>query len=225
MNKIELDNVKIYKDDVLNRLPILSDKIGLVITDPPYFVIPQGKGKDKFDWDKFNNLEQFIQFTQSWFNLLYDKLENNSFMFIFWSQKYINEGIDIFKPNRILIWHYKNLLNTPNGDFTYDYEPIFVIKKGSPKLTKGKHSCILEYTKPQSNFVVDKAIYPTQKPYKLIEDLLDIIDLDKNNYILDCFMGSGVVYDACISKGLKFIGIDKATRSFDIVNKKITVKN
>ena len=34
MNKIELDNVKIYNDDVLNRLPILSDKIGLVITDP-----------------------------------------------------------------------------------------------------------------------------------------------------------------------------------------------
>ena len=68
MNKIELDNVKIYNDDVLNRLPILSDKIGLVITDPPYFVIPNGKGNDKFDWDKFNNLEQFIQFTQSWFN-------------------------------------------------------------------------------------------------------------------------------------------------------------
>ena len=40
------------------------DNVGLIITDPPYYVIPNGKnttkGKDNFTWDSFKDLDDFL---------------------------------------------------------------------------------------------------------------------------------------------------------------------
>ena len=170
-------SVEIINDDCLNVLNNIRN-VDLIITDPPYFVIPKGKktnnGYDNFKWDNFDNMDHFLKFTKEWFDLCYKKLNNDSFMYIFWSQKYFSYGFEIFNPNRVLLWHYRNLVIGGNGDFAYDYEPIFVIKKGNPKLIKGKHSSILNFTKPQSNFKADKMVHPTQKPLKLIEYLISI---------------------------------------------------
>ena len=120
------------------------DNVGLIITDPPYYVISKGKvipkGKaplkdlDYFSWDDFKDLDHFLSFTEKWFQKYYDMLNNDSFMYIFWSQKYLLEGLNLFKPSRTIMCHYKNLVLGGNGNFAYDYDPIFVVKKGNPKL-------------------------------------------------------------------------------------------
>ena len=100
----KVDNIKFILGDCLNIEPI--DNVGLIITDPPYYVIPKGKtttkGKDNFTWDNFENKEVFLDFTKKWFEKYYDMLDDNSFMYIFWSQKYLLEGLNIFKTSRTI---------------------------------------------------------------------------------------------------------------------------
>ncbi|EKN8003783.1 site-specific DNA-methyltransferase [Campylobacter coli] len=198
-------SVEIINDDCLKILKNIK-AVDLIITDPPYFVIPKGKktckGHDNFKWDNFDNMQNFLKFTKEWFDLCFNILKNDSFMYIFWSQKYFQKGFEIFNPNRVLLWHYRNLVLGGNGDFAYDYEPIFVIKKGNPKLIKGKHSSILNFTKPQSNFKGDRLVHPTQKPLKLIEHLISISNLKENAVILDPFGGGGAA--ALASNNLKY---------------------
>ena len=205
----KVDNVKFILGDCLDIEPI--DNVGLIITDPPYYVIPKGKtttkGKDNFTWDNFESKEVFLDFTKKWFEKYYDMLDDNSFMYIFWSQKYLLEGLNIFKPSRTILWHYKNLVLGGNGDFCYDYEPIFVVKKGNPKLKPGKHSSILEFTKPQSNFKKDKLIHPTQKPLELIKHLISISDF--KGKVLDPFGGSGTTSLASTILGYESVYIEK----------------
>ena len=86
----KVDNVKFILGDCLDIEPI--DNVGLIITDPPYYVIPKGKattkGKDNFTWDSFKDLDDFLSFTEKWFQKYYNMLNESSFMYIFWSQKY-----------------------------------------------------------------------------------------------------------------------------------------
>ena len=205
----KVDNVKFILGDCLDIEPI--DNVGLIITDPPYYVIPKGKtttkGKDNFTWDNFENKEIFLDFTKKWFEKYFNMLNDNSFMYIFWSQKYLLEGLNLFKPSRTILWHYKNLVLGGNGDFCYDYEPIFVVKKGNPKLKAGKHSSILEFTKPQSNFKKDKLIHPTQKPLELIKHLISISDF--KGKVLDPFGGSGTTSLASTILGYESVYIEK----------------
>ena len=171
----------------------IPDKsVDLILTDPPYGILPKGKLQDRFNWDNID----LIPFTEKWFGESFRKLKDNRFLFTFWSQKYLKEGFRIFNPDRMIFWRYDNLINVSSGDFAYDYEPIFVIKKGNAKLVTGKHSCDLHFTKPQSNFRKDKLVHPTQKPIGLLENLIRIAS-KKNDIILDPFMGSGTTIVAC----------------------------
>lgn len=217
-----------YNGDILEQLSnVPNESVDLVITDPPYGVLRDGKtgwglGYKPADWDVFSSQEKFTEFTKAWFNKLRTKLKPNSYIFIFWSQKYLHLGLDIFKPHRTIIWRYNNLINNPKGDFAYDYEPIFVIKVGEPRLS-GTSRAVLEYSKPQSNFVKDKAIYPTQKPRALISHLLDVVGLPKGALVMDCFQGSGVVGEQAVLKGYDYIGIDSSEDSQKISERLLSI--
>lgn len=211
--------IKLINDDCLKVLNSLSD-FNLIITDPPYFVLPTGKPNDSFDWDNFESFDTFLDFTLTWFNACLNTLKDNSFMYIFWSQKYLNQGIELFNPDRILIWQHTNLTFINSGDYIYDYEPIFLIKKGNPKLAKGKYTSILNYPKPQSNFNFDKLIHPTQKPYALIEHLVEISS-NENDNVLDPFLGSGTTGIACKRLNRNFTGIEKNKKYFKMANDRI----
>ena len=166
-------------------------------------------------------MESFIAFTKKWFDLCFNLLKDDSFMFVFWSQKYLKHGFDIFNPSRCLFWQHNNLVMAGNGDFAYDYEPLFCIKKGNPKLVKGKHSCLFNYTKPQSNFKQDKLEHPTQKPVKLLEHLISILPQESNNLILDPFSGSGTTGVGALVNNRRFLGIEKEQKYFQIMQRRL----
>lgn len=222
--------IKLINQDCLDapyKNPELFKDIDLIITDPPYYVIPKGKttskGKDEFTWDDFKDIDNFLKFTESWFRLYYNILNDDSFMYIFWSQKYLKEGLNLFNPSRTILWHYKNLVLGGNGDFCYDYEPIFVIKKGNPKLKPGKYSSILEFTKPQSNFKKDRLQHPTQKPLELIKYLIEISS--PKGAILDMFGGSGTTALASKMLGYNSIYIEKNSKYYQIAQERLSYEN
>lgn len=216
---------KVHNEDCLigmNKIELES--INLILTDPPYGILPKGKimrngKKDSFKWDNID-LEKF---TTTWFNIAFSKLRPDSFMYIFWSQKFFNTGIKIFNPNRVLFWRYNNLINNNGSDFAFDYEPIFVIKKGNPKLKPGKHSCDLEFVKPQSNFKNNKLIHPTQKPIDLIKHLI-LLSTKENDIVLDCFMGSGTTAVACKELNRRYIGFETDETYYNTIIKRMLEK-
>ena len=202
---------QVWQGDCLELMKEMPDKsIDLIITDPPYGILPKGKINDHFVWDNID----LILFTQKWFNESFKKLKQDSFMFIFWSQKNLKQGFEIFNPHRLFFWGYDNLIFGGNGDFAYDYEPVFVVKKGNPKLVKGKHSCKLHFTKPQSNFKLDRLQHPTQKPLELIKHLIKLVD--NTNLIMDPFMGSWTTARACMDLERNFIGAELSEKYCEI---------
>lgn len=211
---------KILCGDCLKVIKHIPDSsVDMILTDPPYGVLPQGKEQDRFTWDNID----VKRFTERWFNLFRSKIKIDTFFYIFWSQKYLKLGFEIFNPSRLLIWNYENLILNVEGDFAYDYEPIFVIKRGTPKLkVKGKYGCVLKYTKPQSNFRKDRLIHPAQKPLELIKKLI-YISSNKNDIILDPFCGSGTVAVACRGLGRKYIGVEIDPKYCEMARRRINV--
>lgn len=60
----------------------------------------------------------------------------------------------------------------------------------------------------------------TPKPVALLENIIQHTT-DKNDLVLDCFMGSGSMGVACNNTGRNFIGIEKEKEYFDLAKKRI----
>lgn len=66
----------LYNDDCFNVMKqIPNESVDLILTDPPYFVLPKGKNNDRFEWDNFQDLKSFLEFTSNWFTLALNKLK------------------------------------------------------------------------------------------------------------------------------------------------------
>ena len=135
--------ITLYCGDCVEVMKGLDCRFDACITDPPYFVLPNGKFGDGFQWDSFGGYDEFLGFTRRWRDETELHLNEHSCEFIFWSQKYLNDGVALFQPSRLCFWHHANLINVGGmNDFAFDYEPIFVKWNGAPMLRKeGRKSC------------------------------------------------------------------------------------
>ena len=118
-------------------------------------------------WEEQRKLEDYKKWCFDWYCKAHKKLADDSFMFIFWSMKYLNLAYQIFDVNRVVFWQQPNMIGTVSGDFNYDLTPIIIVRKGNPRLNKEARlwdkSSIMRYTKPQGNYVKDKLCHPAQK--------------------------------------------------------------
>ena len=65
-----------------------------------------------------------------------------------------------------------------------------------------------------------KTVHPTQKPVKLLEEIIKTFS-NNDNTVLDCCMGSGTTGVACINTNRKFIGIELDENYFNIAKNRI----
>lgn len=147
-------------------------------------------------WEEQQKLDDYKKWCYLWYCKAHKKLCEDSFMFIFWSMRYLYLAYQIFDVNRVIFWQQPNMISSISGDFCYDITPIIVIRKGNPRLTKEAglwdKSSILNFTKPQGNYKKDKLCHVTQKPRALLEHLVWLSDADQEgNIIGDFFAGSG----------------------------------
>lgn len=63
--------------------------------------------------------------------------------------------------------------------------------------------------------------HETEKPVKLIEQLIALFSIDENHVILDFTMGSGSTGVACLNTNRNFIGIELDENYFNIAKKRI----
>jgi DNA modification methylase len=124
--------------------------------------------------------------------------------FVFWS------AVEPFPLDytAIHIWH------KPNGNSSQHYERIFE-RNGQKVCRVYRVAAILPNYVQYAKECVD---HPTQKPLKLINQL---VEMCKADVVLDPFMGSGTTGVSCMQLGFDFIGIEKRADYFAIAKKRI----
>ena len=203
----------LYESDTFEALKNIVIKFDLLLTDPPYGILNN-------QWDKIN----LIEFTTRWWASVKKKLKENSSAFIFWSQKYLKYGLNIFEPKRTLIWHHPNLCIPTNKMFLYSYDPIFYITFGTPKFNalfgKQHNVDVLQYAKPQTNYTKNKKLHFCQKPLELLKHLI-CLSTDEDDFILDLFAGSGSTALASYELNRNCILIENDHSSCEVIKRSL----
>lgn len=138
----------------------------------------------------FTNGEQFLCPTQK----MYEKLQTTGF--------FKRPYEEIKEIDTLYVQEIYRKMNVENPQ-------IFNLWQGG----KSK-SNVLEYAKDNDGY------HPTQKPVKLLEDLIQTYS-NEGNTVLDFTMGSGSTGVACINTNRDFIGIELDENYFNIANKRI----
>ena len=85
----------------------------------------------------------------------------------------------------------------------------------------GRHGVYIQpKSDPGSGHGGASNMHPTQKPQRLMADLLNLFT-QPGNTVLDPFMGSGTTGVCCHSTGRRFIGIERERKYFDLACERI----
>ena len=222
---------KLYNGDCLEVMDKLIEegvKADCILTDPPYMIARKNnfhtmgrKGIDFGEWDK--DVDLF-----SWLDRIPKLLSKNGSVVIFNDWKNLGDiaryceslGLEI---KDLLRWEKTNPMPR-NRDRRYitDYEcAIWLVNKKSKWVFNRLDE---KYQRPKFKYPVvsgnEKTIHATQKPVKLMEEIIRV-HTKEDNTILDCFMGSGSTGVACMNTNRKFIGIELDKNYFNIAKQRI----
>ena len=103
-------------------------------------------------------------------------------------------------------------------DLRQEYEELRQEYEGQRYTFNGKEG--IENNLTYSFRKEKKYKHPTQKPVKLMEDIIKISS-NENDLVLDCFMGSGSTGVACVNTGRRFVGIEIDSNYFNIAKERI----
>ena len=238
---IELENDAINEENYTlfqgNAYTIIDEliknkiQVNHIITDPPYNISHENnfhtlknprQGVDFGEWDK--NFDLF-----SWIPKYEKILDKNGSMIVFCSYRYISFIIKTMEQNNlevkdILVWKKSNPMpRNIDRRYVQDMEfAVWAIKKGAKwsfnKLDGHPYMRSLFETSTVSGS--EKVGHPTQKSLKLMQDIIKI-HTNKDDIVLDPFMGSGTTGVACLNFGRKFIGIELDKNYFNIAVNRI----
>lgn len=120
------------------------------------------------------------------------------------------------------VWRGVAVWNKPNGRpqkgrYRNEFEFIVWGSNGAMPFERGV-GCLPGYYK-YSNVQSKDRVHQTEKPLKLIMDLLEIVP--KDTIVLDPFMGSGTTAEACLRTGRNFIGFELSKEYHAIATQRI----
>lgn len=232
-------NYKIINSDVYAGLYNLKDNsIDFAVTSPPYW------GQRDYGFEKQIGNEEtyqlYINKLLKIFSLLKDKLALNGVFFLNIGDKYLSKygksplGFipyqlaylmvnDSWHLNEILIWYKHNHMpSSIKNRFVNSYEPIFVFSKNKNNIytiknKSGNQSNILKINLQPTPYK-HVAVYPE----KLVESLMNMVELQDNSIVLDPFAGSGTTLKVAknYNRTFKAIMIENHTDYIDIINKR-----
>ena len=240
--------MRLIQGDCMIEMQKLIDEevqVDLILTDPPYNVsklndrrdrsrmgskIMRGKKPLNYDFGAWDNMErqEFLDFTNDWYNLCVQLLRDGGTMISFFSKEDVNFlgwiGKEYgMRTRTIFTWHKTNPVPSfRKVNYLSSCEYAWIGSKGETAWTfnfkqqKEMHNFF--ETPNKSSYGVTK--HPTEKPLNMIEHLLEIHS-NPNDLVLDCFMGSGTTGVACRNLGRDFIGIEMDSNYFEMAKNRI----
>ena len=242
---------KIINGDSLKELrKIPNESFDLVFADPPYNLQlkkelsrPDTSKVDAVNdkWDKFENFKSYDDFTSKWLLECRRILKKNGTIWVIGSYHNIfRVGSKIqdlgFWILNDVIWNKNNPMPNFRGTrFTNAHETlIWASKSEKSKYTFNYQSlkCLNDDLQMRSTWNLPicngrerlknngKKVHSTQKPEALLHRII-LASSNKNDFVLDPFLGSGTT--AVVSKklGRNYFGIEKEKKYFEAINKRI----
>ena len=246
---------KIINGDSLKELKKIPDEtFDLIFADPPYNLQlkkelsrPDRSKVDAVDdkWDQFESFKSYDEFTFRWLKECKRILKKNGTIWVIGSYHNIfrvgtaiqNMGFWILND---VIWNKNNPMPNFRGTrFTNAHETlIWASKNEGSKYTFNYQSlkCLNDDLQMRSTWSLPicngkerlkkngKKVHSTQKPESLIHRII-LASSNKNDFILDPFLGSGTT--AVVSKklGRNYFGIEKEKYYFDATKKRLENTN
>jgi len=200
---------------------LAPSSVDVIITDIPYGIdmdlLEDMHGIDQMrsTHDVDQNVEQMKPFLEGAFRVLKD----NTYLFFFYAQQHQEKlatwgrevGFSVLDWNLLWLKPHSCKNNAPHINPTKSYEPVMVMKKGSPRLAKPMNFCHMIV-----DGMPDKRLQnnPFAKPLEFIDKML----LDPIHFpgmtVLDPFAGGGSIVRAAILKGCKVLACEIDTQRF-----------
>lgn len=213
---------------LLKELQHKDIMVDAIITDPPYNISRKNnfhtigrRGIDFGSWDK-----KFDQL--SWIHEAIPLVKPGGNIIIFndWKNmgtiaKRLQElGCNV---KDLIRWVKKNPMpRNINRRYITDFEFAIWATKGSKWVFNKPRS--RKYLRPEYVLPIvagkEKTFHPTQKPIHLIEQII-LVHSNKNDLILDPFIGSGTTAIACEQTHRKWIGIENKKIYFNLARRRI----
>ncbi len=250
MNKLNFKNKIINGDSLKELKKIPSETFDLIFADPPYNLQlknelsrPDRSRVKAVDdkWDKFESFKSYDEFTIDWLTECRRILKKNGAIWIIGSYHnifrvgYIVQDLGFWILNDV-IWNKNNPMPNFRGTrFTNAHETlIWASKSEKSKYTFNYQSlkCLNDDLQMRSTWNLPICsgkerlksngvkIHSTQKPESLLHRIV-LASSNKDDFILDPFLGSGTT--AVVSKklGRNYFGIEKEKNYFDAANKRL----
>lgn len=230
----------LIKDDALNAMSKIKQKINAIIVDPPYNTANKNtkvlKGRkarssDFGKWDYFTDGD-YLDFTENWLKTTKSILKENGNILIFSKLEYVSDIKRIyeklgFKHHGTIIWHKTNPApQIRKNGLLSSCEAILWATNG---FDNKKISYTFNFSKQNEmhNFIQtpicmgnERTAHPTQKPKKVLSHLIKIFT-NEGDLLLDCFAGSGTLAEVADELGRNSINIENNTDYFNIMKKRL----
>ena len=227
--------MQLIHGDCLEIMKDIPDKsVDMIVTDPPYLHVKGGMKSKKFNVGKMEK-DSFINtkmndFDEKQITIFLDeakRLFKKSFNGYFFCSKlqipyYLNFALKNKLNFDVLIWDRfkKSMTSCKFYASNIDYIiRIYGVNQGLNNIGEIDNKANY-YQKIKKYKQGNQTIHPTEKPTKLIEELM-LLSSNKNDIVLDCFMGSGSTGVACKNLHRKFIGMELDNTYFEIAKERI----
>jgi len=218
----------------MKKIP--SHSIDLILCDPPYNLANYSTGNMKFDWrtEINNDVAKWDETPLSPKDLVDEFkriLSPKGNIFVFTSYNLIGKYHEVFDSEfdtfQFMVWHKTNPVpNIRRSSFLNSCELIVCL------WNKG-HTWNFTKQNEMHNFMESSICmgaerlknpkHPTQKPVKILEHIIKMAS-NKNDLILDMFMGVGSTGVAALNLDRRFIGIELDKIYYDASVKRIEDK-
>ncbi len=244
-NKIENGN----SIEILKKVP--NRTFDLIFVDPPYNLQIKEKLTRPDDskvngvndkWDQFKSFEHYDNFCKNWLHECKRVLKDNGSIWVIGSYHnifrlgYHLQNLDFWLLND-LIWRKNNPMPNFRGTrFTNAHETlIWASKSKKSKYTFNYQSlkCLNDDLQMRSDWILPicngkerlkkngKKVHSTQKPEALLHRII-LATTNKDDYILDPFLGTGTTAVVAKKLGRKYFGIEKDKKYFKAASERIS---
>ena len=248
MSKFENKIVNANSLEVLKKIP--DKTFDLIFADPPYNLQIGEKLKRPDDskvngvddkWDQFESFKHYDDFCKDWLKECKRVLKDNGSIWVIGSYHnifrlgYLLQNLNYWLLNDI-IWRKNNPMPNFKGTrFTNAHETlIWASKNKKSKYTFNYQSlkCLNDDLQMRSDWTFPicggkerlkkngKKIHSTQKPEALLHRII-LATTNKNDLILDPFLGTGTTAVIAKKLGRKYFGIEKDKKYFEAANARI----
>lgn len=228
--KVVIGDATLYLGDCLEVMPTLG-KVEHIISDPPYEAslhasknslrgpVRADSGPDLkgLNFDAIDKIRQKI--------VGLSEIVSIGWVIYFCTIEGVAKWADVINPSNIkykraCVWVKPDCTPQLNGQGPAQGVECFVVSwngTGHAKWNAGGKRGVYKHNVNPSD---RHGGHPTEKPWRLFSELLaDFTNRDET--ILDCFMGSGTTGVACAKMGRKFIGIELDPEYFEIACQRI----